>query len=116
MCFTVWYGMDNGKPWLWAVMHVFGEYRIMRGDQSGNFSTVIGFDHFKTRDAAQEVLDAFARGLGWRNAACGGCWHLRNKGQSCNFFFSPIEGLPLGRNDIRLRCKKCLDWGEIPPG
>lgn len=114
--FTVWYGMEDGKPWLWAVMQEDGVFRIMRGDPQGRFERAYGFGCYKSREIAQDMLDAQARSHGWCSAACGICWHLRNKGQSCNFFFSPIEGLTLERISIRLRCKKCLDWGEIPPG
>ncbi len=66
---------------------------VVRGmvDEQGQF---VGWEilpayasrRYNTHEEAMQVLDETIRANHLQRADCGTCWHLRNHGQTCDFF------------------------------
>lgn len=94
-------------------------WHILRGliDEQGRF---VGWNilpqtcvrWYCTYEEATQRLEHDIKACKLQRADCGGCWHLRNHGQTCDFFLCDLEKC----GHLALRCGKCLAWGRVPPG
>lgn len=124
----IYYGTEGDKQYLYAVMctkHGGQQpYQVMRGCISNGEAKRGIWDPVKelacsaTQDAAEESLQCYAKEHGLRDGGCGRCWHLREGagGDTCDFFWEPLERISMGHLTLPIRCEGCLAWGECPPG